>query len=240
MNIVDTRFWKRFRKNKILFPMYKKYVGKYITNLFLNVKDRRREVQTFGIETIQEVDEILAKHGATFFLGNGSLLGIARDGMLIQWDYDIDYGIFIDESFSWLDLEKLLTEIGFKKYKEFYFEGKLLTEQTYIRNNIHIDFFRHFHNDDETLFYSYYTTDGQDYVSNNEQSVRTFNTVKVTGAKIINVGENQFHVPKEYEEYLSGLYTPSWRIPNPNWVAGSGPACHILEDKRGFCKVYDS
>ncbi|MTB64714.1 hypothetical protein GGG87_06875 [Streptococcus sp. zg-86] len=237
MNFTDTRYWKKFQKNKILFPIYKKYIGKHITNFSL--RNRRKEVRDTGINTMQEIENLLSKKGVEFFLGNGSLLGIIRDGGMIQGDYDLDYGIYITDEFTWEDLENSLSEVGFTKYKEFYFENTLLTEHTYRRNNTYIDFFRHFDNEDGTMFYSYYRILGKEYSSDSEQSVRTFNTVKVTGAKVIQIGDNQFHVPNEYEEYLAGLYTPSWRVPNPNWVAGSGPACHVLENKRGFCKVYD-
>ncbi|MGT2754018.1 LicD family protein [Streptococcus ovis] len=237
MNFTDTKYWKKFQKNKLLFPLYKKYIGKHITNYFLT--DRRNEIQHTGIETIQEIEEALSSKGATFFLGNGSLLGIVRDGEMIKWDHDIDYGIYIDEQFGWETLESSLRNLGFSKYKEFYFENELLTEQTYRRNNTYVDFFRHFETEDETYFYSYYKIMGEEYASENEQSVRTFNTVKLSGSQVMLIDGKQFHVPNEYEEYLAGLYTSTWRVPNPNWVAGSGPACRVLSGKKGFCKILE-
>lgn len=48
-------------------------------------------------ETLVYVVGLLEKHGITYWLDWGALLGYHRDGHLIDWDYDIDLGIMIGD-----------------------------------------------------------------------------------------------------------------------------------------------
>ncbi|OWA51358.1 Fukutin-related protein [Hypsibius exemplaris] len=48
--------------------------------------------------TLQHVIEVFDFNGVAYWLEGGSLLGAARNGQLIPWDYDIDLGMFLNET----------------------------------------------------------------------------------------------------------------------------------------------
>lgn len=46
------------------------------------------------LELVDDVHAVLAAHGVPHWLDFGTLLGAVRDGELIPWDTDADFGIF--------------------------------------------------------------------------------------------------------------------------------------------------
>lgn len=73
----------------------------------------------------------------------------------------------ITEDFSWSDLQKVMAKSGFRKIREFVFEG-LVTEQTYQVDKLTIDFFGQFYDGNKMIQYSYDKLDGVKYSSNSE------------------------------------------------------------------------
>ena len=49
-------------------------------------------------ECLLKVKDIFDKHGITFWLVGGTLLGAVRDGGFIPWDKDIDLAIYADDA----------------------------------------------------------------------------------------------------------------------------------------------
>ena len=50
--------------------------------------------------TLQHVIEVFDFNNVAYWLEGGSLLGAARNGQLIPWDYDIDIGMFLNDTNS--------------------------------------------------------------------------------------------------------------------------------------------
>jgi len=64
------------------------------------------------VKILGEVKQILDKRGVTFWLDSGTLLGAVRDGKIIDWDVDVDLGVFFT------DIEKIVSgKNEFKKNK---------------------------------------------------------------------------------------------------------------------------
>ena len=53
-------------------------------------KNRLRELQHIELDIVLEIEKICQKHGLTFFLAEGSLLGAIRHQGFIPWDDDMD------------------------------------------------------------------------------------------------------------------------------------------------------
>ena len=225
--LAKTKIGKMIINNKFLFFIYKATMGRLLRSIRL--KKRSRDVKENGILRIMEIEQLLEKTPAVFFVDCGTLLGCVRDHKLIKWDYDVDFGIYISDIFGWKELEIEMKKIGFDLHHQFCFQGQV-TEQTYKKNTMMIDFFGHFDDGDNTCYYSYYRLEDYKYTSENEMSVLKFKTVKLTGIKKIEIEGGYVHIPNEAEEYLAGLYGETWRIPDPNWKGGSGPACIHLSD----------
>lgn len=65
------------------------------------------------IDTLNDATEILNNLNISFFLACGTALGIIRDGTFINYDHDIDLGIFQWE-IKEQDINKIITEFGKK------------------------------------------------------------------------------------------------------------------------------
>ncbi|XP_055346771.1 ribitol 5-phosphate transferase FKRP-like isoform X1 [Paramacrobiotus metropolitanus] len=49
-------------------------------------------------KTLEHVIDVLNLNGVRYWLEGGSLLGAARNGQLIPWDYDVDLGIYLNDT----------------------------------------------------------------------------------------------------------------------------------------------
>ena len=77
--------------------------------------DKFEQYQNDVMETLDEFVRICSMERITYYVGFGPLLGLARDGCLLPWDYDIDVVIPINEKDNLVEaLKKHLKE-------EFYF-----------------------------------------------------------------------------------------------------------------------
>lgn len=61
----------------------------------------------------RDVVRILNQQGTVFWVNEGSLLGLVRDGKLIEWDHDIDISFF-SPGINLEELRDLLSRAGFK------------------------------------------------------------------------------------------------------------------------------
>ena len=227
----DSAFWKFIQKNKFIYEAYQKTFGGILHRYLL--KDRIQEVQNGGMQIIDLIQKSLESSEIKFFVDNGTMLGFVRDGRLIKWDYDVDFGVLVNSTFNWSMLEKLLTENGFYLHHQFK-KDNIITEQTYGYGTIMIDFFGHFENGDSTSFYTYYREPDKAYDSENKMSVNEIRTRKISDTKILLLQDAKVYILENSEGYLEDLYGKSWRVPNPNWVNGSGPCCHKLNDIYGY------
>ena len=226
MNFFDSKLWKKIRKNKKIFRIIHNTIG--VKARKIGLRDRVKEMKNVGLASIFEIDETLEQCGCDFFVDFGTLLGFIRSGKPMAWDYDIDFGIFLSDYFKWDDLEQRMIEKGFSLSRQFSYQGDV-TEQTYRRGNIYVDFFAHFFKDGGSYYYVYYPEEDYQYEDNKHLHARSTTTVKITGCKKLNVEGGVVHVPIEYEQYLEDVYGADWRIPQQNWKPGAFPNVKKLE-----------
>lgn len=191
---------------------------------------QREEIQNNSAKYLNLVENIMSTSGALYHACFGTLLGIVRDNKLIKWDVDIDYAVVISDDFSWNDLEKAMSKSGFKKIREFVFEG-LVTEQTYQVDKITIDFFGEFYDGNNMIQYTYNKLTGVKYSSYLDYSVFRLTLPKVDKIKQINIDGVNVSVPCNSEEILASVYNDDWRVPNPNWKSNSGKCVTFLDGK---------
>lgn len=196
------------------FPwIYDSYQKAY----FSVVENRKlKGLHRLGYQYAGNIGTTLEKHNIDYFYTYGTMLGLVRDGGFIVHDNDIDIGVRANEQFSWENLEKAMTEIGFHKKHAFMFNGKI-TEQTYIKDNVSVDFFLYEMKDDNTMITYFYFNgagkeNGQDlwYVGYYEQA-------PFKGMQKITCHDVEFRIPECPEQYLEEIYGPDWRTPIPNW-----------------------
>ena len=199
----------------------------------------KETLQNEGFEYLKKIEEALGKANARFFVNFGSLLGLLRSGEFISWDNDIDYGIYIDDSFTWEDLGKTMNSIGMTLARQFSHDG-MITEQTYKTDKLTVDFFAHSEDDDNSFEYVYFKKKDYDYESLDDAHVCRLKMYKfpgITRRKIANK-DIEISVPVDAEEYLASIYREDWMVPNPNWVSAEGPAWNELEGVIGHGEFF--
>lgn len=67
-----------------------------------------------AVENLREVKDVFDKVGITFWLDFGTLLGIIRDGKIIEWDVDVDIGTWYSNKDKIVSAFPLFKEKGFR------------------------------------------------------------------------------------------------------------------------------
>ena len=88
---------------------------------------------------------ILNKNKVDYWVCHGTLLGIIRDGRLIEWDNDIDIGVIKSEKNIKL-INRIFKIKGFKKKKKFFTDDGLLTFIRKGGRDVDINFYEQFFN----------------------------------------------------------------------------------------------
>lgn len=101
-------------------------------------------------ETVKYTVAVLERCGVRYWLEGGSLLGAARNGDIIPWDYDVDLGIFQDDIHK-CELLSLASSKGRLKVEEGFVwekatEGEFYRVQYSNTNHLHVDIFPFFDN----------------------------------------------------------------------------------------------
>ena len=229
MNLSEIKF--KLKKIKPLDEIYQALIGK--PKLKRICEQKRQALQAHSEETFAFFEKVLSGNNIKYFLNFGSLLGIIRDGKVMDYDLDIDYGIFISRDEDWDKLEKVLTENGAKKERQFMLDDHI-TDQTYEYMGVSVDFFGHYTDGNYSYEYTYVIKHDCSYSSENEMSAILLKMYNFVGIKKMKFGDTVVSVPDEPEKYLASIYTENWRIPDPNWISENGPAWNELPDKRGF------
>lgn len=102
---------------KIKDRMYQNYLNK-----------RRKNVQSYGYELIECMNEIGNELKLDIWIDWGTLLGYAREGSIIQHDYDLDFAMWTLPSDQKRKLKKALHRKGIKLVREFKLDGEVITE----------------------------------------------------------------------------------------------------------------
>ena len=173
--------------------------------------DYHQRMKNMLLKTI----DILNKNGFRYWLEAGTLLGIMRDGDLIQWDYDADLGIPADtaDEIMKLRLDFLPNYlIKRRKVQTPWLPGdtrviKVKTPWEKLRQiNFHVDLFCVYPVKNK---YRWVDSDALKHVD--RKYYDTLSTIEWEGRTI--------NIPNHAEEYLSLRYG-NWQIPKQNYNAG--------------------
>lgn len=102
--------------------------------------------------TARYVFSTLEQFGIVYWLEGGSLLGAARHGDIIPWDYDVDIGMFLNETNKapflktvWSARKKHIDQQGYVWERAT--EGDFIRVQYSVTNHLHVDIFPFFEKD---------------------------------------------------------------------------------------------
>ena len=226
---------KRFSlQHRMLLKIYRMTFGKIKTTIYWNIQ--REILQKKGMHYVVEISEMLRVKNAFYFLDFGTLLGVIRDGNIIPYDRDVDFGIYFSDEFRLNDLDNIMLNMGFKKNKIFYINDEI-KEISYSKGIINIDFFCHENKGDFSCTYLFKREVNKIYPTNDSYTVYLMKNGKISGIKNISINGRDVCVPQNSEEYLASVYTEKWRVPNPKWVTEKmHPNIEEIKDLYGIRK----
>ncbi|XCP84203.1 LicD family protein [Roseburia hominis] len=215
------------------FPKLYKMYEKLFWSIVIRIKNRA--LHKSGYECLREVEKVLNDAKISYFITYGTLLGIIREGKFIAHDNDIDISVLDINDFSWSNLEKVLKTIGLVKKHQFILDGEI-TEQTYKKGNLSIDFFMSKIENGNSITYFYLRDENHSYKTKNEFLVRQGITSPIVKTKLYKCKAGIFRVPSNAEGFLEEVYGANWRVPDPNWEGTSA----IIEGRRGYMEKADN
>lgn len=210
------------------FAQYKwahKYLKPIWNKLYTEprIRKRRNLFLNNGIELMTNFNSIMTKHGHSYSLIFGTLLGAVREHGFIKHDLDIDVAIWHDADNK--QIEHILIQGGFNLVRRIEVENGILgREETYIYKGVSIDLF---------YFYPYNTNLMYCNVFLPFEGCRNFDeSINKYGGLLplqlilplsreieyITFENIQMPIPKNAEAFLEARYGKNWRIPDPTFV----------------------
>lgn len=169
-----------------------------------------------ALKNLIDLDKIFRSESVDYWLQDGTLLGLYRDGDFIDHDQDTDIGINY-KTFKPVVLDKIISN-GFSVERAFgYIENSF--ELALKRDGVKTDLFFHYNNGDKQYHSAFiYFTKRIDY------EYKKFKTKEVSFL------DHNFMVPEDELEYIKTKYGESWQDPEPNWDWAFSPKNHKKTD----------
>ena len=183
-----------------------------------------------ALDTLLDLKKIFDSISLEYWLTDGTLLGLHREGDFINHDKDIDVGIFIENWLKHPNALKLISQSGFKLNHQFG-EKDCGYEISIIKRNIKIDLFFFYKNSpparyvskfDEEKFKNIYWSACWKNAGGDKRKMIVY---KYEPFKLVQktFKNNTFNVPDDVEKYIIQQYGPNWRIKDTNWKWDSSP-----------------
>ena len=183
----------------------------YISYDFIERKKRRIKNGLLSMDSnisrknLLDIKKILDKNEITFWLVYGTLLGAIRDKGFIEWDFDIDIGIYSHQKTKFVNSIPEIISNGFSLIRTAYPDDLA----TFMRDDEYIDIgiFRKELDNSRIPYYIY--QDNREYLPSFDNLI----DYKFLG--------DTFSVPENYENLLIRWYGKSWKKKIRNFPAFS-------------------
>ena len=220
---IKKKIKKILKSNKRAYGAYRK----------IRDKKRNKCFKKNGEKFIGEVCERLSRSNLKIFCAYGTLLGFVREGGIIPYDLDIDMGVIDEKGFSWDKLDEAMSELGFK-VRHYFLYKNTITEKTYEKEKVTIDFFRYKKVKDELKGFVYFKDETISYKDEDDYSVKINRIPLIKKISKKEINGVCVLLPDNNIEILESLYGEGWRIPDPNF---EGKEEIVKGDISKLCRV---
>jgi len=169
-----------------------------------------------ALTSIRLIDRAFRQHGVQYWLSDGTLLGLVRDGHFIGHDADTDIGVRADT----FDPEVLTTLVrsGFV-IDRVYGDPASCMEVCLRRKRIKTDVFFFYNRPNGKVYHScFFRMDKQQRTA--ERVDFDYDAFELGEGRLLG---STFPVPAPAEEFLITKYGTSWTVPQPEWDYVAGP-----------------
>jgi hypothetical protein len=154
------------------------------------------------IGAVQDVADALASVGIPAWVMGGALLGLMRDGKLIEWDKDIDFGVMHKD---WKPAGRRALQAAGFAFNRSFTDDLGHYQSRWTRGDVVVDIFHHRPRGD-TLYCAVWGPEGPFAVA---WPTFTLEPLRVGGVNVL--------APRDPIGYLEHQYG-DWRTPRPDWV----------------------
>jgi hypothetical protein len=158
----------------------------------------------------KEVANVFTKLGIKYCLSHGTILGVHRDGDTIPWDDDVDLAIFADDRPKLAEARTQLRGMGFYVPDE----GDPNKPIDPKSNMPYYDFVAL--KDGEKVECWIFDKAGKFYVYDPKREGLAIPEEHFNSFSRIAWRNSEFNAPNNVEGFLTKMYGPNWKIPDPN------------------------
>lgn len=212
---------------------------KPVVNIINRVKEtfQAHRVRRLGLETLREANEACEEANVIMFPTFGTLLGAIREKGFISYDFDLDVGVAPDLKPEMI--HETMQRHGFALTKQTYIHEVGITEETYHRKQVGVDFFYYFAEGNDWYAYCPRKHEYKDWkeanISDGFPVARSY-VPKSDFEKIDFLGI-QINVPVKAHEWLKDIYSDSYMTPIKNWTS-KGCKTRIIPTKERCYRRY--
>lgn len=139
-----------------------------------------------------------------YWVNGGLLLGWAREGRVIRWDRDADFGILAEDKGTLLKVTPLLVAAGFKPLFRWTNNSGEAVEYCFIKDKAKFEFFATYRTDEGLLSFLYY------------DATECRCLIRDHGLAPMPFLGRLWQKPDDHEAYLEQVYG-DWRTPARNY-----------------------
>ena len=150
------------------------------------------------LTTLFKITQELTKNNIKYWLDGGTLLGLYRDGKIMEHDNDVDLGVFYNTDTT--QVKKIILNLGYPIENEK--EGRKLTFRC---PKFSID------------IWGFYGENEKQYWHRAWGVGFYFKKEILDNLVLLTIDNMSFYIPSNTETYLYEIYGEGWKVPNPNF-----------------------
>lgn len=212
-------------KRRVFIKLIKRFLPEQLIKILRGIKLQRQSanMKARGFATLSELLKTTNKDQTKVFCVFGTLLGLHREGNLIEHDYDIDIACYSENLIEVLDVLKIL---GAKFTHRFTSETNPdFGEYSFLLNGIRFDLFI-FHRDNEVVFCT-------DYVEKDNTFMERQLVFPTFELENVIINGFQFCLPSDPSVFLAQRYGANYMQPDPSFDYRADAPCIRRTPSRG-------